>query len=273
MPRMKMHPDRTKDYYKKEYVENKRSPADIAKEWGTYTNKIRRELIRYGFRVRNRSKAQKWALKSGRHKHPTEGTHRSEHTKEILSKSLYQLWVSSTDEEKKERSERAREQWQKMTPEEREVFSRLAGDAIRQASKDGSKLELYLKSELTKAGFAVEFHRDLLIPNEQLQADIYIPEMSLVIEVDGPSHFAEVWGEERLRKTQQSDHKKNTLLTAYGFTVIRLQNKVQSMSSANMRRAFNLLLAKLRELKEMGAVPIEKRLVFLELRKNDAEYT
>jgi hypothetical protein len=67
---------RTKTYYKKEYVDKERSFHDLAREHGTYPNKIRREVLGFGYAPRDKSAAQRAALKSGRHKHPTKGRER-----------------------------------------------------------------------------------------------------------------------------------------------------------------------------------------------------
>jgi len=63
------------------YVEKKMSFADIASEYGTYANKIRRDAVSLKIKIRDKSEAQKNALITGKHKHPTKGTTRSEDTK------------------------------------------------------------------------------------------------------------------------------------------------------------------------------------------------
>ena len=45
----------------------------IAEACGTYANKVRRDGVRLGIKSKDKSQAQKTALKSGRHKHPTKG--------------------------------------------------------------------------------------------------------------------------------------------------------------------------------------------------------
>lgn len=67
---------RNRAYYQAEYVDKERSIHDIAKEHRTYPNKIRREILECGYTLRDRSTAQKIALKTKRHKHPTKGTKR-----------------------------------------------------------------------------------------------------------------------------------------------------------------------------------------------------
>ena len=62
------------------YSVKNRSFSDIAKELGTYTNKVVRAARKHGIDIRDRSEAQKAALKNGRHKHPTKGKKRSNKT-------------------------------------------------------------------------------------------------------------------------------------------------------------------------------------------------
>ena len=69
-----------KEFLMKEYVDNERSTYDLAKELGTYPNKISRALKALGVPMRDKSSAQSAALSSGRHKHPTKGKKRSEAT-------------------------------------------------------------------------------------------------------------------------------------------------------------------------------------------------
>ena len=74
----------SKEFLIKEYLENKRSFSSIAKQLGTYPNKIRRPAISMGIQPRDKASAQKNALKSGRHKHPTKGKGHSQKTKEKI---------------------------------------------------------------------------------------------------------------------------------------------------------------------------------------------
>lgn len=71
-----------------EYLKEKISITALAKKYGTYENKIRRILIKNGTKLRDKSVAQKLALKSGRHKHPTKGKHRSDEEKLKIGTAL-----------------------------------------------------------------------------------------------------------------------------------------------------------------------------------------
>ena len=44
--------------------------------------------------------------------------------------------------------------------------------------------------------------------NNRLEIDLYVTDLQTAIEVDGPSHFEPVWGEENLIKNQRSDKQK-----------------------------------------------------------------
>lgn len=79
---------RTEAYYRREYVDRERSTIDIANEHGTYPNRIRRELINLGFRLRSKGEAQSAALRHGRTRHPTAGQVRSDDVRRKISLSV-----------------------------------------------------------------------------------------------------------------------------------------------------------------------------------------
>lgn len=62
-----------REFLQAEYLDKGRSTHEIAGELGTYANRIVRALRYHGLPTRDRSDAQKAALKSGRHAHPTKG--------------------------------------------------------------------------------------------------------------------------------------------------------------------------------------------------------
>lgn len=85
----------------------------------------------------------------------------------------------------------------------------------------------YLRNHSTKA----EIHLWNSLKNKQLNGfkfrrqhgigkyivDFYCPELELVIEVDGPSHFTE--------KGIRHDLKRSNFLTSKGFTIVRFTNE------------------------------------------------
>ena len=77
---------------------------------------------------------------------------------------------------------------------------------------------------MTIEGYRVEFHKEHMLVNERLEIDLFIPELSVAIEGDGPSHFEPVWGEEALEKTQSSDRQKSGLILSMGLVLIRIKH-------------------------------------------------
>ena len=153
--------DRTKEYYDREYVTYGRSPKSIAEEWDTYPNKIRRELIKYGFELRDKSEAQSVALKCGRHKHPTKGRERSDDAKIKISEKMAENWANMDPLEKQRRIDIGKQQWESMSEEDKSTFRYLALEAVRLAAQNGSKLENYLLNSLQNKGYEVSFHSEL----------------------------------------------------------------------------------------------------------------
>ena len=58
-----------KKVLKQKYIKEKLSFAEIAKEFGTYANKLRRDASKLGIEIRTRSQAAKIALECGRSEH------------------------------------------------------------------------------------------------------------------------------------------------------------------------------------------------------------
>ena len=58
---------------------------------------------------------------------------------------------------------------------------------------------------------------------------------NIAIEVDGPSHFAPVWGEQSLQRNIEYDKKKTGLILGKGYKLIRIkQQKDFSKSRASV---------------------------------------
>jgi very-short-patch-repair endonuclease len=107
--------------------------------------------------------------------------------------------------------------------------------AVREASKKGSKLELFLFQELLNDGYRVDFHKEQSLLNTKLQIDLFLPTMNVAVEVDGPSHFESVWGDDALKRNIKYDNKKSGLILGKGLVLIRVkQTKDFSPSRASL---------------------------------------
>ena len=245
------------------YNDQSKSTYEIAKSLDTYPNKIRRTLIKHGYKLKDKSQAQKNALKSGRCAHPTAGKKRTQDEKLRISEGMETHWEKMTEEQRQDRVNQAKERWKKMDASQKEKMCRLATDAIRRAGKEGSKLEKFVMDKLIESGYTVDFHNKTLIPNEKLEIDLYIPALKTIIEVDGPSHFLPIWGEEKLQKQIKADLQKSGRILSRGFAIIR----VKAIANASLKKKENLISNIVSTLKsiEKKFPPKTKRFIEVEL--------
>ena len=246
------------------YEKDGKSTYEIAESVGTYPNKIRRILKKHGVSMKTRSQAQKNALDGGRAMHPTDGKTRTKSERIKISASVQNYWKEMSKEEHAERSDGARERWYALTEQERRRISGMALEAIQKAGKEGSKLEKFLLKEVSSAGYYVEFHRKGIIPNENLEIDLYIPELKTIIEVDGPSHFLPIWGEEKLRKQIKADSHKTGLILSKGYVIMRLKSYGDFVSLNVKEGLIKDVLTILESIKDEFP-PQSKRLIEIEI--------
>ena len=236
-----------KTLLKNKYANERLSFAEIARQVGTYANRVRRDASKLGIKTRNRSEAAKVALDSGRSKHPTKGKSHTEETKIKISESQGKVWDSLTDKDRTLRSNIGKESWEKKTDSEKRETLEKGSQAIREASRIGSKLERYLLVELTKIGYEVQFHKEHLLRNQRLEIDLYVNDTSTAIEVDGPSHFEPVWGEENLERNKRSDRQKTGLIISEGMVLIRIKQDKRS-SQRYFRKVLQEVVEALRKI-------------------------
>lgn len=148
-----------------------------------------------------------------------------------------------TPEQAKDRSEKMAKIWMDKPEIERIEMTRKAAQAVAKAGRDGSKTEIFIGNELQKLGYNTIIHKKSLVSNTNLELDIFVPELKLVIEVDGPSHFLPIWGEEALTKRISLDAEKNGLLLQEGYSIIRLKCLVKNMTKKRQRDAFNKIVS------------------------------
>lgn len=241
-----------------------KSTYEIAESLNTYPNKVRRILLKNGVELKTKSQAQKNALEQGNAKIPTKGRKRSQAEKLNISHGLKKMWENMTEDEYDDYVEKARERWQNIPILERQKMSQSAIKAIQIAGKEGSKLEKFLFSELTKQGYVVEFHKKNLIANKNLEIDMYIPAAKAIIEIDGPSHFLPIWGEDKLQKQIKADSAKTGLILSKGFIIIRIKNLSDKVSLSGRDKLRKNILKILKEVQEHFPSRIEERYIEVE---------
>jgi very-short-patch-repair endonuclease len=256
----KLNDDKKLAFINQAYHDECGSYQVIAEAVGTYANKIRRDARKLGVAPKTKSQAQSEALQSGRHKHPTKGTQRDEATKVKISETRSIAWENMSDAERKRLSNIGKEQWNNKSPAERRKLQQAAGDAIRQASQDGSKLERFLRKQLIKEGYYTEFHKKKVIKNVDLEVDIWLPKLNVAIEIDGPSHFEPIWGEKTLARNQRADAEKTGLILARGMVLIRLR-QTKNISEKLKRDLLTALLETLEDVKKKFPPKHERHII------------
>jgi len=217
------------------YEKENKSFSDIAKEYDTYANKIRRDAIKYEINIKNKSEAQKLVLSKGKAKHPTKGKQRTEEEKNNIGMGVYKAWQSIDEEMLEKRKQKSADNWQKIDRNKKQNMMNQANKAVRLASKTGSKLEKFFLQGLIDAGYRVEFHKQQVLGNTKLEIDLFLPTINIAVEVDGPSHFKDIWGSDNLKKNQTYDRKKTGLILGRGWYLVRVkQDKDFSKSYANI---------------------------------------
>lgn len=224
-----------KEILMKEYSDLKKSFQEIALNYNTYANKLRRDAIKFDISIRSKSDAQKNALKKGVAKHPTKGKERSIDEKTKIGFGVMKNWENIDSKTLESRKKKAKDNWEKLSDDEKSNMIASANAAVRIASKNGSKLEKFILESLITDGFKVDFHKEQMLSNTKLQIDLFLPKLNVAIEVDGPSHYEPVWGEDALKRNKSYDNKKTGLILGKGLVLIRLkQTKDFSPSRARV---------------------------------------
>ena len=247
---------------KKLYEVDNKSFQDIALLLDTYPNKIRRDAIKYKINIKNKSAAQKNALSSGKHSHPTKGTSRPETTKRKIGRGVLKSWDSLSEDELNSRKLTAKTNWDNLSIDDKAVMKQKANVAVRKSSKVGSKLEHFILEQLLASGYKVNFHQEHSLSNTRLQIDLLIPSLNVAIEVDGPSHFLPVWGEDALKKNISYDEKKAGLLLGKGLVLIRIK-QTKDFSRSRGEKIYNELAPLLKDI-ENNFPSIDNRLLIIE---------
>ena len=249
------------------------SSYEIAESLDTYSTKVLRALKFLGkllyndenYYKRDYSEAQRIALEKGRAKHPTEGKNLDKNHKEKIGASRSKAYHSLSEEDKKRISDISKKNWDALGKAKQEEIRNLALESVRQASKLGSKTERHLNNGLAKAGYTVEFHKTGLVFANNLEVDLFLPEVKTAIEIDGPGHFLPIWGEEKLMKQKIADTAKQGILINNGYVIIRIRQIDKSISLTKMNHLLSLVLEEIRSIANKFPLP-KNRLIEIEVK-------
>ena len=74
-----------------------------------------------------------------------------------------------------------------------------------------------------------------------MQIDLFLPSINTAIEIDVPSHFLPVWGDNTLKKNIVYDNKKQGLIIGRGWVLIRIK-QTKDFSKSRSKIIGNKLL-------------------------------
>lgn len=210
------------EFIKREHLDNKKSIRAIAAELKTYPTRIWRFCNKHKIPVMTASESLKGGHETKRLKSPRKGVKMSEEDRVKLGEAQHKQWESRTPEQREEIRKKHRANF--AARPDKEEFSRKGAVAIRKAADEGSKLEKYLIEFFKENQIDYIHHWKGLFGNSNLEADFYLPALSVIIEVDGPSHFAAIFSPATYAKQVEFDNKKNAAVLDAGSSIIRIQH-------------------------------------------------
>ncbi len=213
-----------KEYLEEHYVNGTKSIPTIAKEYNTYPNMIYRVMRKLGVERKTRSEAQRIALESGQASHPTEGKELTPETKHKIGRAVYEKNLTISEKERQRRIDKKREIWYTLSEETRKDYLKKSHKSIRRSAAEGSKFEEMIVAALSMSGYKIQVHHRLDFAESELNVDLFLPMEGIAIEIDGPCHFEPIFGEEALENQIERDLRKNNLLIANGYSLIRVKN-------------------------------------------------
>lgn len=239
----------TADFLFEHYVKGKKSTVEIANIVGCFPEQVRRALKKHNIPVRSKSKASRNFYDKGG-KNSRKGYKFSPQERERASIIAKEYWLSEDSEEAREKiSASSSAMWEQKSDAEKESVVARLHQACRLASQHGSKAQRTIAQILSsKYGYKTITGMTELVGVGNLEVDIALPAKGIVIEVDGITHFEDVYSDNRYERAQEHDKKKNDIMTGAGWSVIRVRLVCERYS----RGSCLLVCEKLNEMIENG---------------------
>ena len=214
----------TAEFLYKHYVQDGKSTSAIAKMTGCFPTQVNRALKKFGISVRSKSQASRNFYEHGG-ENSRKGYEFTEEEKEDAAISAKYFWMSKDSKEaRKKISSTSQEMWDKRTDEDRKATVARLHRACRIASQQGSKAQRKVAEILEqKYGYAIMTSLTAFAGIGDLEVDIGLPEHAIAIEVDGVTHYKEVYSDDRYERAQEADSRKNRILMSAGWSVIRVK--------------------------------------------------
>ena len=236
------------------YQDQGLSLRKVATELKVSLATLSRFMKRCGIPTRNKASAQKNFLKSNDHQ--MKGRSHSDETKKRISHGLGEFWENLSDDEadalKKHIGSAWKRKWEAMSENERQTMMQDLANKAKDVAGQGSRFERFVAEQLRLRGYTVEERSINYIAGKDFEVDVALPKDMIAIEVDGPSHFLPIHGEEALQKQQERDERKNQLVMSAGYNILRIRDNNGALSQLRMDKIEQAI----KEIKEDGGVHV-----------------
>jgi very-short-patch-repair endonuclease len=232
------------------YLDQGMSMRGVAKKVGVPLATLSRFMKKNGIFARSKGEAQKNFLKENDHQ--MKGHKHSDETRKRISSSLGEFWDGLTDEERTEVKRKIGAAWQRkwagMSDQDRRSMMETLSAKSREAQGNGSRLERFIAEELRKRSYLVEERSTNYTGGKDFETDLALPKELIAIEVDGPTHFLPIYGEEHLAQQKERDARKDDMINSIGYSVLRIQDNNGPLSQLRVDRIEQAI----KEIKEYG---------------------
>lgn len=210
----------------------------VAIKLGVPLASLSRFMKKYGIISRDKAEAQKNYLKD--HTHQMSGKKHSDTTKQKISKGLGEFWDKLSEEDKEELKRKIgsawRRKWQHMSDNDRRSMMESLSNKAKEMQGKGSRFERYVAEELRKRGYLVEERSTNYTAGKQFEIDIALPKERIMIEIDGPTHFLPIHGEDHLKEQQERDARKDELVNGANMNMLRIRDDNGPLSQVRIDR-------------------------------------
>jgi len=214
------------------------SMRKVAAELGVPLATLSRFMKKHGIQSRNKAQAQNNYLRDNNHQ--MSGRKHTDETKQKISSSLGEFWDSLTEEESEALKAKIgsawKNKWAAMSESERRTTMEELLNRARETQGNGSRLERFIAEQLRERGYTVEERTTHYLGGKDFEVDIALPKEMIAIEVDGPTHFLPIHGQEHLQKQQERDARKDEELNSLGYNVLRIRDNNGPLSQLRINR-------------------------------------
>lgn len=220
------------------YIDEGLSMRKVAAVVGAPLATLSRFMKKHGIITRSKAQAQKNYLKENDHQ--MQGRKHTDETKKKISLGLGEFWDGLSDDERDEVKRKIgsawKRKWEAMSEQDRQIMMEGLSSKAKQAQGKGSRLERFIAEELRNRGYHVEERSTNYTAGKDFEVDLALPNEMIAIEVDGPTHFLPIYTNEHLEQQQARDARKDDMINAIGYSVLRVRDNNGPLSQLRIDR-------------------------------------